>query len=63
MQVRGIQVQLGARFQYAIELVGYQAVYLVISGLLVAGFALTLGLDEPRARGAPAVIADDSITE
>lgn len=48
---------------WAIEWSGFEAVYIVITGLLVAGFILTLGLLEPRSSGAPAVIADDSLTE
>jgi MFS family permease len=48
---------------YAIQLVGFEAVYLAVVGLLLAGWLLSLGLTEPRAGGRPVVLAEDSITE
>ncbi len=48
---------------YAIQLVGFEAVYLAVVGLLLAGWLLSLGLIEPRAGGRPVVVAEDSLPE
>jgi len=48
---------------YAIELVGFEVVYLGVVGLLFVGWLMSFGLTEPRAGGRPVVLAEDSITE
>lgn len=44
-----------------INAIGFQAVYLVVVGLLLAGWLLSFGLIEPRSGRGPIVLAEDSL--
>jgi len=46
-----------------INAIGFEAVYLGVVCLLLAGWLMTFGLTEPRAGGRPVVLSQDSITE
>jgi hypothetical protein len=46
-----------------INAIGFEAVYLLVVGLLALGWLLSFGLTEPRAGGRPVVMAEDAITE
>jgi hypothetical protein len=46
-----------------IKSVGFEAVYLGVVVLLLAGWLLSFALIEPRTGGRPIVVADDSLTE
>ena len=48
---------------WAIELVGFEPVYVLVTVLLIAGFVLSFGLAEPRAGGRPIILAEEPLTE
>lgn len=47
----------------AINAIGFEAVYLVVTALLLLGWLLSFALTEPRTGSRPIVLSEDSITE